>query len=56
MTSDNGLPHAGKLLVDSLLTHGVDTAFCVPGESYLAVLDALHDVLAARYRATAPAA
>ena len=44
MTSDNGLPHAGKILVDSLLTHGVDTAFCVPGESYLAVLDALHDV------------
>src|SRR5438045_6653575 len=23
--------------------HGVDTAFCVPGESYLAVLDALYD-------------
>ena len=23
--------------------HGTDTAFCVPGESYLAVLDALYD-------------
>ena len=34
----------GRLLVDCLLTQGVDTAFGVPGESYLAVLDALHDV------------
>ena len=33
----------GQLLVDSLKVHGVDTAFCVPGESYLAVLDALYD-------------
>lgn len=32
----------GRILVDQLLVHGVDTAFCVPGESYLAVLDALH--------------
>ena len=35
--------HGGKLLVDQLVVHGADTAFCVPGESYLAVLDALHD-------------
>ena len=34
----------GELLVDCLLAQGVDTAFGVPGESYLAVLDALHDV------------
>ena len=34
----------GQLLVDCLLAQGVDTAFGVPGESYLAVLDALHDV------------
>jgi len=34
---------AARLLVDQLLVHGVDHAFCVPGESYLAVLDALHD-------------
>ncbi|GAA0333680.1 thiamine pyrophosphate-binding protein [Sphingomonas oligophenolica] len=32
------------MLVDCLLAHGVDTIFCVPGESYLTVLDALHDV------------
>ena len=30
-------------MVDALQVHGVDTVFCVPGESYLAVLDALHD-------------
>jgi acetolactate synthase-1/2/3 large subunit len=34
----------GKLIVDALLANGVDRLFCVPGESYLAVLDALHDV------------
>jgi acetolactate synthase I/II/III large subunit len=33
----------GQLVVDQLAIHGVDLAFCVPGESYLAVLDALHD-------------
>ena len=32
-----------QLLVDALRVHGVDMAFGVPGESYLAVLDALHD-------------
>jgi acetolactate synthase I/II/III large subunit len=33
----------GRLIVDQLLVHGVTDVFCVPGESYLAVLDALHD-------------
>lgn len=33
----------GQILVDALRTHGVDLVFGVPGESYLAVLDALHD-------------
>jgi acetolactate synthase-1/2/3 large subunit len=33
----------GRILVDQLLIHGADMAFCVPGESYLEVLDALHD-------------
>jgi acetolactate synthase-1/2/3 large subunit len=33
----------GQLLVDALKVHGADLAFGVPGESYLAVLDALHD-------------
>ena len=32
-----------RILVDQLLVHGVDTAFCVPGESYVGVLDALRD-------------
>ena len=49
----DGLPRAaargcddrtgGRILVDQLELHGVDLAFCVPGESYLAVLDALDD-------------
>jgi acetolactate synthase-1/2/3 large subunit len=34
----------GELVVASLLAQGVRHAFGVPGESYLAVLDALHDV------------
>ena len=33
----------GRVLVDALGIHGVDTVFCVPGESYLSVIDALHD-------------
>jgi acetolactate synthase-1/2/3 large subunit len=33
----------GQILVDALQTHGADIVFGVPGESYLAVLDALHD-------------
>ena len=34
----------GEILVANLLVHGATHAFCVPGESYLAVLDALYDV------------
>ena len=34
---------AASRLVDALFAHGVDRAFCVPGESYLNVLDALRD-------------
>ena len=33
----------GHILVDCLRAHGVDLAFAVPGESYLAVLDGLVD-------------
>ena len=33
----------GRILVDQLLAQGVERITCVPGESYLAVLDALHD-------------
>ena len=35
--------HGGKLLVDQLVVHGADTAFCVPGESYVALLDGLYE-------------
>ncbi|HXA70013.1 MAG TPA: thiamine pyrophosphate-dependent enzyme [Stellaceae bacterium] len=34
---------AAQLVVAELVAHGVDRVFCVPGESYLAVLDALYD-------------
>jgi acetolactate synthase I/II/III large subunit len=34
----------GQILVDALVGHGATTTYCVPGESYLAVLDALYDV------------
>ena len=43
MNDNTMLRTGGQILVDCLKTHGVDTAFCVPGESYLAVLDALYD-------------
>ena len=33
----------GQLIVDTLKANGVERLFCVPGESYLAVLDALVD-------------
>jgi acetolactate synthase-1/2/3 large subunit len=35
---------AARHLIDALVMNGVDHVFCVPGESYLAVLDALYDV------------
>ena len=35
--------HGGQILVDQLKIHGADLAFCVPGESYLPVLDALYE-------------
>jgi len=34
---------AAEALVDQLIVNGVRHVFCVPGESYLAVLDAFHD-------------
>ena len=44
MTSLGNLRTGGRVLVDQLRLHGVEMAFGVPGESYLAVLDALYDV------------
>ena len=32
----------GQLLADQLALHGVELAFCVPGESYMALLDGLY--------------
>ncbi len=39
----NGQITGGQALIEALVTNGAKTAFGVPGESYLAVLDALHD-------------
>jgi acetolactate synthase-1/2/3 large subunit len=39
MTSRTG----GQILVDQLSIQGVERVTCVPGESYLAALDAMHD-------------
>ena len=38
-----GKRSGGRILVDQLKVHGADLAFCVPGESYLPVLDALYE-------------
>ncbi|MEO0383944.1 MAG: thiamine pyrophosphate-binding protein [Pseudomonadota bacterium] len=35
--------HGGSVLIDALAAQGVSRVFCVPGESYLAALDALFD-------------
>ena len=35
--------HGGKILIDQLEAQGASTAFTVPGESFLAALDGLHD-------------
>ncbi|MGF1525274.1 MAG: thiamine pyrophosphate-binding protein [Candidatus Competibacterales bacterium] len=34
--------HGGQLLVDQLVIQGVERAFCIPGESFLAALDGLY--------------
>ena len=45
MTEPTNTTRTGaRILVDQLLVHGVKRIYCVPGESYLAVLDALYDV------------
>ncbi len=44
MSDNPNLRTGGQILVDQLRIHGADTIFCVPGESYLATLDALYDV------------
>jgi acetolactate synthase-1/2/3 large subunit len=43
MTKRTGARTGGRILVDQLKIQGCDRIFTVPGESFLAVLDALHD-------------
>src|ERR1700737_5405375 len=43
MRANDGSRTGGEVLVDQLVAHGVGHVFCVPGESYLAALDAFHD-------------
>jgi acetolactate synthase I/II/III large subunit len=43
MRAKDNMRTAAEVLVDQLRVHGVRHVFCVPGESYLAVLDAFHD-------------
>jgi acetolactate synthase-1/2/3 large subunit len=44
MKPDLKTRHGGKILADALAAQGVKLAFGVPGESYLPVLDGLHDL------------
>jgi len=44
MKSDLKTRHGGRILADALAAQGVRMAFGVPGESYLPVLDGLHDL------------
>ena len=44
MKSDLRTRHGGRILADALVGHGVRAAFGVPGESFLPVLDGLHDL------------
>ena len=47
MSQSNGtksnLRTGGQILIDQLVAQGVERVTCVPGESYLAALDAMHD-------------
>ncbi|MFH0301471.1 thiamine pyrophosphate-binding protein, partial [Bradyrhizobium sp. 31Argb] len=41
MLTTSGPRSGGEILIDTLKIHGVDTVFCLPGESFLAAIDAL---------------
>jgi acetolactate synthase-1/2/3 large subunit len=43
MRANDGTRSAAEVLIDQLVIHGVRHMFCVPGESYIAALDAFHD-------------
>src|SRR5262249_17617207 len=43
MRANDGSRTAAEVLVDQLVIHGARQVFCVPGESYIAALDAMVD-------------
>jgi acetolactate synthase-1/2/3 large subunit len=43
LRAKDNMRNGGQVLVDQLVVNGVRHVFCVPGESYLAALDAFHD-------------
>src|SRR5947207_2812818 len=43
MHGNDGSRTAAEVLIDQLVVHGARHVFCVPGQSYIAALDALHD-------------
>src|ERR1700675_696906 len=43
MRANDGTRTAAEVLIDQLVIHGARHVFCVPGESYIAALDAFHD-------------
>ncbi|MDJ0779100.1 MAG: thiamine pyrophosphate-binding protein [Gammaproteobacteria bacterium] len=43
MSQNPSLRSGAELLIDALRLNSVERIFCIPGESYLAALDALHD-------------
>src|SRR5215470_945965 len=43
MRAKDNMRSGGEVLVDQLIVHGARHVFCVPGESYLAAIDAFHD-------------
>src|SRR5262249_18281577 len=57
MRSKDNARSGGEILIDQLSIHGVRHAFCVPGESYLAALDAFYDsdieLIVCRHESTA---
>ena len=42
MRAKDNLRTGGEILIDQLVIHGARHMFCVPGESYIAALDACH--------------
>ena len=43
MNEAKAMPHVGQVIARQLRALGADTVFCVPGESYLGLLDGLYD-------------